>query len=88
MRRRKTAEHRAEMEARAERRQLREQRSWQEGPTPGRAKEKPTTTDKVALAKIARNKQRDDRKKLKRLFDAARTAEGQMWHPSQGRKPQ
>lgn len=81
MKRRKSAEHRAEMEARAERRKLREQRSWQEGPTPGRAKEKPTTTDKVALAKIARNKQRDDRKKLRRLTEAAATAEGRRWKP-------
>lgn len=81
MKRHKTDEHRAEMEARAQRRAERGQRAWQEGPTPGRAPERPTETPKWALRKIAKNKALQDRRRLKRLADAAATAEGRRWKP-------
>lgn len=79
MRRGKTDDHHAEMEARAERRAERSKHSWQEGPTPDRAKERPTTTPPAARKQIAKNKQRDDRRRLRRLSDAAATAEGRIW---------
>jgi hypothetical protein len=73
---RKDDDHRAEMSARKLRRQAREQRSWQEGPTPSRAKERAETTDVVFRRKTA---QRSQRRALRRLSDAAATAEGKIW---------
>jgi hypothetical protein len=84
MKRRKSAEHRAEMEARAERRAERSKRAWQEGPTPDRAKAPPTSTPPEARRVIAKNKTLQDRRRLKRLSDAAATAEGRRWKPPPG----
>lgn len=85
MRRRKSAEHRAEMEARAERRA---ERRDIDGQPPDRLPAKNTETPPWARRKIAKNKALQDRRRLKRLSDAAATAEGQRWqsrrrHPSQ-----
>lgn len=76
MRRRNTPEAKAE---RAKRREERGQRRWEEGPTPGRAKERPTSTPPAARAQIAKNKRRDDRRRLQRLSNAVAVAEGRRW---------
>lgn len=76
MKRRKTDEHRAEMEARAERRAA---RIGSLDHTPDRLPAKHIETPKSALAKIAANKANDDRRKMRRLSNAAATAEGRLW---------
>lgn len=76
----KSPEHRAEMEARAQRRAERAARADELGPTPIRLRDPHQTTDKAALARIKNNKQRDDRRRLKRLNDTAATAQGRQWN--------
>jgi hypothetical protein len=77
---RKNAEHRAEMEGRAHSRAERAERADELGPTPIRLPNRPTTTDKYARARIKANKQRADRRALRRLNDAMATAIGRRWH--------
>lgn len=75
----KDSDHAAEMAARVERRAERQRRSWQLGPTPDRAKERPDSTPPEARQRIANNKRRDDRRRLQRLSNAAATAQGRIW---------
>lgn len=78
MKRRKSPEHRAEMEARAARRAARRDI---DGQPPDRLPAKHTETPPWARRKIAKNKALQDRRRLKRIADAAATAEGRRWKP-------
>lgn len=70
-----TPEHAAEMARRQTERNLRAANTERQGPAPKRGPEKPTTTDVVAVRK---NKQRADRRRLRRLEEAAATAMGKV----------
>lgn len=75
MKKRKSEEHRAEMEARKRRRAERAERTEATGPSPRRWGPKKTTTD---VTKTAKAKAKQDRRALRRLEEAARTREGKM----------
>ncbi len=81
-RRKHEPSHREEVEARLERRAERNARMWQLGPAVTEGKPRPTTTPPEARAKIAKDKIKQDRKRLKRMSDAAATAEGRRWKGS------
>lgn len=78
MKRRKTDGHRAEMDARSKRRAERASFAHP-GVRPEVERPRPTTTPPHALAAIKAEKIKQDRKRLKRLSDAAATAEGRRW---------